>query len=130
MAEVLECFKNEEGEFKPSLSDDTRGLLQLYEASFLLREGENTLELAREFATKILQEKLVNDEIDDINLLTRIRYSLEIPIHWRIERANTSVWIDAYKRRPDMNPTVLELATLDSNVVQAQYQEELKQDLR
>ncbi|KAG6408857.1 hypothetical protein SASPL_131882 [Salvia splendens] len=30
--EVLECFKNEKGEFKANLVDDTRGLLQLYEA--------------------------------------------------------------------------------------------------
>nr|AAM89254.1 3-carene synthase [Salvia stenophylla] len=128
--DVLECFKNTKGEFEPSLSDDTRGLLQLYEASFLLTEGENTLELARDFTTKILEEKLRNDEIDDINLVTWIRHSLEIPIHWRIDRVNTSVWIDVYKRRPDMNPIVLELAVLDSNIVQAQYQEELKLDLQ
>ncbi|XP_057787954.1 sabinene synthase 1, chloroplastic-like [Salvia miltiorrhiza] len=128
--EVFECFKNEEGEFKASLRDDTRGLLQLYEASFMLTEGENTLDIAREFATKILQEKLVNDEIDDNNLITWIRHSLEIPIHWSVERVNTSVWIDAYKRRDDMNPIVLELAILDSNIVQQLYQEELKQDLQ
>ncbi|XP_057787955.1 cineole synthase 1, chloroplastic-like [Salvia miltiorrhiza] len=128
--EVFECFKNEEGEFKASLRDDTRGLLQLYEASFLSTEGENTLDIAREFATKILQEKLVNDEIDDNNLLIWIRHSLEIPIHWSIERVNTSVWIDAYKGRADMNPIVLELAILDSNIAQALYQEELKQDLQ
>ncbi|XP_047958834.1 cineole synthase 1, chloroplastic-like [Salvia hispanica] len=126
--EVLECFKNEKGEFKPNLVDDTRGLLQLYEASFLLTEGESTLELAREFAAKYLQEKL-DDEIDD-NLSTWIKYSLDIPIHWRIQRANASVWIDAYKKRPDMNPIVLELAMLDLNVVQAQFQDELKQDFR
>nr|QJX58333.1 monoterpene synthase 14 [Salvia officinalis] len=128
--EVLGCFKNDEGDFEPSLVHDTRGLLQLYEASFLLTQGENTLELAREFASRILQEKLLNDEIDDINLSTWILNSLDIPIHWRIERVNTSVWIEAYKRRADMNPTVLDLAILDTNIVQAQYQEELKQNLQ
>ncbi|XP_057787951.1 (R)-limonene synthase-like isoform X2 [Salvia miltiorrhiza] len=128
--EVFECFKSEEGEFKASLRDDTRGLLQLYEASFLSMEGENTLDIAREFTIEILQEKLVNNEIDDSNLITWIRHSLEIPIYWSIVRVNTSVWIDAYKRRADMNPIVLELATLDSNIAQALYQEELKQDLQ
>ncbi|KAG6424991.1 hypothetical protein SASPL_115414 [Salvia splendens] len=98
--DVFDSFKNEEGEFKQSLIDDTRGMLQLYEASFLLTE------------------------------VSSIRYSLDIPIHWRIERLNTSVWIDSYKKNPDMNPTVLELAILDSNIVQAQYQEELKQVLQ
>lgn len=124
----MECFKDEKGEFKANLEDDTRGLLQLYEASFLLTEGENTLESAREFAAKYLQEKL-DGEIDD-SLSTWIRYSLDIPIHWRIQRANASMWIDAYKKRPDMNPIVLELAMLDLNVVQAQFQDELKQDFR
>lgn len=127
---MFDSFKNEEGEFKQSLVDETRGVLQLYEASFLLTEGESTLELARDFANKILQQKLVNDDIHDSYLVSSIRYSLDIPIHWRIERLNTSVWIDAYKKSPGMNPTVLELAILDSNIVQAQYQEELKQDLQ
>uniref|UniRef100_Q9FUW5 (+)-4R-limonene synthase n=1 Tax=Schizonepeta tenuifolia TaxID=2849020 RepID=Q9FUW5_9LAMI len=127
--EVFDCFKNEEGEFKASLSDDPRGLLQLYEASFLFKEGENTLEIAREFATKLLQEKVnSSDEIDD-NLLSSIRYSLEIPTYWSVIRPNVSVWIDAYRKRPDMNPVVLELAILDANIMQAQLQQELKEAL-
>ncbi|KAG6434616.1 hypothetical protein SASPL_106254 [Salvia splendens] len=46
--EVFDCFKNEEGsDFKENLAQDTKGILQLYEASFLLREGDDSLELAR-----------------------------------------------------------------------------------
>ncbi|KAH6794766.1 hypothetical protein C2S52_005243 [Perilla frutescens var. hirtella] len=132
--EVFDCFKNDNGEFKRSLSSDTKGLLQLYEASFLLTEGEMTLELAREFATKSLQEKLNEKTIDDdddadTNLISCVRHSLDIPIHWRIQRPNASWWIDAYKRRSHMNPLVLELAKLDLNIFQAQFQQELKQDL-
>nr|WAB06559.1 (-)-beta-pinene synthase [Mentha longifolia] len=127
--EVFDCFKNEEGEFKASLGDDTRGLLQLYEASFLLKEGENTLESAREFAAKFLQEEVKEGGVDD-NLLTRIAYSMDIPIHWRIKRPNSTVWIDSCRKRPHMNPLVLELAILDSNLLQARYQEELKQAFR
>nr|AGN90905.1 limonene synthase [Mentha canadensis]AGN90906.1 limonene synthase [Mentha canadensis]AGN90907.1 limonene synthase [Mentha canadensis]AGN90910.1 limonene synthase [Mentha suaveolens]AGN90912.1 limonene synthase [Mentha spicata] len=127
--EVFDSFKNEEGEFKESLSDDTRGLLQLYEASFLLTEGETTLESAREFATKFLEER-VNEGGGDGDLLTRIAYSLDIPLHWRIKRPNAPVWIEWYRKRPDMNPAVLELAILDLNIVQAQFQEELKESFR
>nr|AAG31435.1 limonene synthase [Perilla frutescens var. hirtella] len=132
--EVFDCFKNDNGEFKRSLSSDTKGLLQLYEASFLLTEGEMTLELAREFATIFLQEKLNDKTIDDdddadTNLISCVRHSLDIPIHWRIQRPNASWWIDAYKRRSHMNPLVLELAKLDLNIFQAQFQQELKQDL-
>ncbi|KAH6801468.1 hypothetical protein C2S52_001932 [Perilla frutescens var. hirtella] len=130
--EVFECFKNDKGEFKGSLSNDTKGLLQLYEASFLLTEGETTLELARQFATKFLQEKekLNIDDDDDTHLISCVRHSLDIPIHWRIQRPNASWWIHSYKRRTNMNPFVLELAKLDFNIFQAQYQQELKQDLR
>lgn len=129
--DVFDCFKNDEGtDFKPSLGDDTKGLLQLYEASFHLREGEDTLELARQFATRYLQKKVDesgdNHEIDD-NLLSSIRHSLELPLHWRIQRYEARWFLDAYARRPDINPVIFELAKLDFNIIQATQQEEIKQ---
>ncbi|KAH6800197.1 hypothetical protein C2S52_000661 [Perilla frutescens var. hirtella] len=126
--EVFDCFKNEEGsDFKASLGDDTKGLLQLYEASFLLREGEDTLELARQYATKFLQKKVDHELIDDdSNLLSWIRHSLEIPLHWRIQRLEARWFLDAYATRHDVNPIILELAKLDFNIIQATQQEELK----
>nr|C0KWV5.1 RecName: Full=Linalool synthase Tps-5073L4, chloroplastic; Short=PfTps-5073L; Flags: Precursor [Perilla frutescens]ACN42011.1 linalool synthase [Perilla frutescens var. hirtella] len=126
--EVFDCFKNEEGsDFKASLGDDTKGLVQLYEASFLLREGEDTLELARQYATKFLQKKVDHELIDDdSNLLSWIRHSLEIPLHWRIQRLEARWFLDAYATRHDVNPIILELAKLDFNIIQATQQEELK----
>nr|AAX16075.1 linalool synthase [Perilla frutescens var. hirtella] len=126
--EVFDCFKNEEGsDFKASLGDDTKGLLQLYEASFLLREGEDTLELARQYATKFLQKKVDHELIDDdSNLLSWIRHSLEIPLHWRIQRLEARWFLDAYATRHDVNPIILELAKLDFNIIRATQQEELK----
>nr|ABP01684.1 pinene synthase [Salvia rosmarinus] len=126
--EVFDCFKNEKGsDFKASLAQDTKGILQLYEAAFLLREGEDTLELARAFATKCLQKKLDEggDGIDE-NLLSWIRHSLDLPLHWRIQRLEARWFLDAYARRPDMNPLIFELAKLDFNIIQATYQQELK----
>nr|ADQ73631.1 beta-phellandrene synthase [Lavandula angustifolia] len=120
--EVFDCFKNEEGtDFKPSFGRDIKGLLQLYEASFLSRKGEETLQLAREFATKILQK-----EVDEREFATK----MEFPSHWTVQMPNARPFIDAYRRRPDMNPVVLELAILDTNIVQAQFQEELKETSR
>lgn len=66
----------------------------------------------------------------DGDLLTRIAYSLDIPLHWRVKRPNAPAWIEWYRKRPDMNPVVLELAILDLNIVQAQFQEELKESFR
>ncbi|KAL7098970.1 hypothetical protein ACP275_09G052700 [Erythranthe tilingii] len=116
--DVFNSFKNETSDsFKASLGDNinTEGLLQLYEASFLMRRGESTLEVAREFAANLLRKKL--DRVDDGDL----------PIHWRVQRPNARWFIEQfYARKPDMNPILLELAKLDFNIVQAKHQKELK----
>nr|QJX58312.1 monoterpene synthase 9 [Salvia pomifera] len=126
--EVFDCFKDDKcSGFKASFAQDTKAMLQLYEASFLLREGEDTLELARAFATKCLQKKLNEGGNEmDANLSLWIRHSLEIPLHWRTQNLEARWFIDAYARRPDMNPIIFELAKLDFNIVQATQQQELK----
>ncbi|KAK6145712.1 hypothetical protein DH2020_022532 [Rehmannia glutinosa] len=55
-----------------------------------------------------------------------VRQALELPLHWRIQRPNARWFMNAYERRPNMNPIVLELAKLDFNIVQATHQQELK----
>nr|AHI50308.2 limonene-myrcene synthase [Erythranthe lewisii]AHI50309.2 limonene-myrcene synthase [Erythranthe lewisii] len=129
---VFDGFKNEKGEFKESLGDDTKGLLQLYEASFLMTQGEKTLELAREYSTSLLHKKLderIDDNDDDV-LVLMIRRALELPVHWRIQRPNARWFIEEYsnERRSQImkNPILLELAKLDFNIVQATHQQELK----
>nr|WBU15652.1 geraniol synthase [Elsholtzia ciliata] len=127
--EIFDSFKNDNGsDFNESLVENTKGLLQLYEASFLVRKGEDTLELARIFATKFLQRKVEegNNEID-ANLLSSIQHSLEIPLHWRIQRLEARWFIDAYTTRLHTNPAILELAKLDFNIIQATHEEELKE---
>ncbi|KAL0422438.1 UNVERIFIED_CONTAM: 1,8-cineole synthase, chloroplastic [Sesamum latifolium] len=122
--EIFDCFRNEKGDLDPNLGHDTKGLLQLYEASFLSTPGEKTLDLAREFATNFLQEN-PNEKIDE-SLSILVGHALELPIHWRVQRPNTRWFIEAYERRPDANPLVLELAKLEFNIVQPTYQQELK----
>ncbi|CAI9770017.1 unnamed protein product [Fraxinus pennsylvanica] len=74
--ERFDCFKNDKGGFKPSLCNDTKGLLQLYEASFLSIEGESTLEMAREFTIKHLEDKSVDIHCDPL-----VQHALESPLH-------------------------------------------------
>ncbi|XP_047983709.1 (R)-limonene synthase-like isoform X2 [Salvia hispanica] len=126
--DVFDCFKNENGDFISSLGNDIRGLLQLYEASFLLTQGEETLELAHKFSTKYLQRLVddCDDDDDEDNILESVRNALDIPIHWRVQRPNSRWFIEAYGRRPESNPIVLELAKLDFNITQAMHQQELK----
>ncbi|KAG6408854.1 hypothetical protein SASPL_131879 [Salvia splendens] len=47
-----------------------------------------------------------------------------------VQMPNAKSFIDAYKKRQNMNPNVLELAILDINNVQAQFLQELKETSR
>ncbi|KAA8536400.1 hypothetical protein F0562_028878 [Nyssa sinensis] len=123
--EVFECFKDEyKGNFKASLCEDTKGMLYLYEASYMLINGENNLELAREFTTKHLKDNL--EQNMDQNLAILIQHALELPLHWRMLRLEARWFIDVYERKPDMNPVLLEFAILDFNIVQITHQSDLK----
>ena len=126
IAEVFNNFKDERRNFKECLCEDAKGMLSLYEASFLLIEGENILEKVRDFATKHLEEYL-KQNIDKNLYAIVMTQSLELPLHWRIMRFETRWFIDVYRSREDMNPILLEFAELDFNMVQAVHQEDLKQ---
>jgi (-)-alpha-terpineol synthase len=128
IAEIFNSFKNEIGKFKESLRNDTKGMLCLYEASFLSIEGESILEEARDFATKQLKEYIKPNKAQNLSVM--VSHALELPLHWRMLRLEARWFIDVYRSRKDMNPTLLELAELDFNMVQAAYQEDLKQESR
>ncbi|KAF3963667.1 hypothetical protein CMV_011970 [Castanea mollissima] len=122
---VFIIFKYKRGKFKACLCEETKGILSLYEASFLLTESENMLEELRNFATEHLQEYVKQNK--DKTLSAMVTYALEIPLHWRIIKFATRWFIDIYRSREDMNPILLKLAEMDFNMVQAIHQEELKQ---
>nr|XP_043613103.1 (-)-beta-pinene synthase, chloroplastic-like [Erigeron canadensis] len=115
-----------DGNFKGHLSEDITGMLNLYEASYLSVEDETILDDAREFTIKYLEKSLEN-RLGDQHMLSLISHALEFPLHWRVPRVEAKWYIDSYEaRRSGMNPTVLELAKLDFNMVQAVHQEDLK----
>nr|BAS30549.1 isoprene synthase [Casuarina equisetifolia] len=123
--EIFNSFRNEQGNFKASLCDDIKGILCLYEASFLLVEGETILEETRDFTTKQLKEYI--KQSTDENLTDLVSHALEVPLHWRMLRLETRRFIDVYRSREDANPILLELATLDFNLVQTSHQEDVKE---
>ncbi|CAL5435405.1 unnamed protein product [Camellia sinensis] len=123
--EVFNSFRDKFGNFKKSLCEDTKGLLSLYEASYLLMEDESILEEARDFTAKHLKEWLKKESIDP-NLGMLVSHALELPLHWAMPRMEARWFIDAYERRLDMNAKFLEFAKLDFNILQAIHQEDLK----
>ncbi|KAL3504240.1 hypothetical protein ACH5RR_034081 [Cinchona calisaya] len=120
--EIFDIFKDEKGVFKSSLCDDAKGMLSLYEASYL-NKNESNLELAREFTSKYLK----NDEKQmDQQIVALVQHALELPLHWRVVPLEARWFIDEYEKRSDMNPFLLQLAKLNFNIVQATYQNDLK----
>nr|QZL13763.1 terpene synthase 1 [Colquhounia coccinea var. mollis] len=126
--EVFSSFMDDLGNFKASLSDDVKGLLSLYEASFLSMEGEPILESAKDFSTRGLAKKLEQFTTDQ-SLAKQIRHALELPLHWRVPKLQAKWFIHVYESRPDANRTLLEFAKLYFNISQASYQDDMKRIL-
>nr|AIS39008.1 terpene synthase 7 [Salvia miltiorrhiza] len=122
--EVFCSFMDDVGNFKASLCEDVRGVVSLYEASYLSMEGESILDLAKDFSLNHLTRRM--DKITEPRLAEQVRHALEVPLHWRVQRLEARWYIKAYESRSSANLILVELAKLDFNMVQATYQQELK----
>nr|GMD24429.1 terpene synthase 10-like [Ipomoea batatas] len=114
--------------FNANLCDDTKGLLNLYEASFLSKEGDTTLELARDFSAKHLKQVNRDQNVNDPTLLPLVQRALDLPLHWRVPRMDSRFFIDSYDlgKTTSKNSLLLEFAKLDFNISQAVYLEDLR----
>ncbi|KAL1325060.1 hypothetical protein HN51_035151 [Arachis hypogaea] len=123
--DVFEKFKDKKNNFKKGLTKDVKGMLSLYEASFLGYEGEIILDEAKSFTTFHLKNSIINDENNV--LLEQVKHALELPLHHRIQRLEARWYIEAYEKRRDSNRILLEAAKLDFNVVQSTLQKDLQE---
>ncbi|KAK8583762.1 hypothetical protein V6N13_109159 [Hibiscus sabdariffa] len=123
--EAFSSFQDEMGNFSASLCEDCKGLLSLYEASYLSVEDEGVLDTARGFAAEQLRRHLEQDVLDE-HLRKLVEHALELPLHWRVSRLEARWFIDLYEKREERNPMLLELAKLDFNIVQAVHQDDLR----
>ncbi|RYR50493.1 hypothetical protein Ahy_A07g037109 [Arachis hypogaea] len=124
-ANVFDFYLKETNNFnehQSSISID--GILSLYEASFHLVEEETILDDAKKYSSKILKEYVKRNDGSYISLL--INHSLEYPLHWRVTRWEAHWFINTYEKSHNLNPTFLQFAKLDFNIVQSIHQEELK----
>ncbi|XP_043719667.1 (3S,6E)-nerolidol synthase 1-like [Telopea speciosissima] len=131
---VFESFKDKKGEFKQELSEDIRGLMSLYEASHLGMEGEDTLLLdeANYFSHKHLTAAKMELEA---GLLARVvDDTLKHPFHKNLARFKARhYYYDLVSSTHHPHGTygwvslVQELASMDFNMLQSLYHQELLQ---
>ncbi|GAV79948.1 Terpene_synth domain-containing protein/Terpene_synth_C domain-containing protein [Cephalotus follicularis] len=125
--DIFEKFKDGDGRFMESIGKDVAGLLSLYEASQLGRQGEIVLEQAKNFSAQNLKSFLRKVESSGSDIAEQVQQSLELPLHWRMPRAEARSFIHVYQKDDTKSLILLELAKLDYNIVQAAYQRELKE---
>ncbi|XP_042450148.1 terpene synthase 10-like [Zingiber officinale] len=126
--DLFETFRDEIGNFEVRCENQIRGLLSLYEASYIEKEGETVLKEAMDFATEQLKEFMEEVSVPESGgLRDQVAHALQIPLNWRLERVQHRWFIEAFRGDDTINPLLLEFAKLDFNMVQDAYKSELRE---
>jgi hypothetical protein len=123
LADVFKKFKDEDGAVNVGISNDPRGLLSLYNVSYLLTHGETRLEESILFAKQHL-ESMESDLKPP--LAAQVRRSLHLPLPRTLKRVEALHYMSEYQDEPMHNSSILELAKLDFNLLQRLHWKELK----
>nr|QOC69158.1 bornyl diphosphate synthase [Wurfbainia longiligularis] len=125
--DFFDTFRDEKGNFEVRCEDQIRGLLSLYEASHLEKEGEILLKEAMDFATEKLKG-FMEEGSGSLGLREQVAHALQLPLNRRMERVHHRWFIEACNGADDaINPLLLEFAKLDFNLVQDLYKSELRE---
>ncbi|KAJ6349201.1 hypothetical protein OIU77_006730 [Salix suchowensis] len=119
---VFEKFKDTNAEFKKTMINDVKGILSLYEASFLSVHGEQILDEAHVF-TKANLESLAMQSSPRLG--DHIRNALFRPFHNGVPRIEARKYISFYEEDESRNDTLLKFAKIDFNRVQLLHKQEL-----
>lgn len=114
--------KIEDGTFD---NGDIKGLISLYEASYLATKSDTKLhKVVRAYANQQLRKFVDSHDhnINNIDVLEMAVEALEMPYHWRMKRLETKRYIDGYNK----HDILIEFAKIDFNIVQAVHQDDLK----
>lgn len=125
----FDVFKSENGIFRKTLP--IKGVLSLYEASYLSMDSEFKLKEVRSFANELLTQFIAENSTtilgtNETYMLDMVKRALVKPYHWSTRRIEARWYIDVYRKKHDMDPLLLKFAALDFNILQVNHQEELK----
>ncbi|KAI8531181.1 hypothetical protein RHMOL_Rhmol11G0117200 [Rhododendron molle] len=123
--DVFNKFKDNEGKFKESLIGDVRGLLSLYQATFLSVRQEDILDEAMKFTTTHLNSALPN--LSNNPIAAQVVHALYQPIHKGLTRLESRLFISIYQKDDSHNKVLLDFVKLDFNLLQKLHQKELRE---
>ncbi|GMH22796.1 hypothetical protein Nepgr_024639 [Nepenthes gracilis] len=129
--DIFKKFQDDKRHFKESLIHDIRGILALYEASFLGMHGELILDEAQAFAITHLKSSIAMGTCPP-ELLEQVIHALDVPFHWNFARLEARHYILVYKQNMSNahEEALLKFAALDFNIVQALHHNEISQITR
>nr|ACC94157.1 alpha-farnesene synthase [Pyrus pyrifolia] len=125
--DIFGRFMDEKGTLENRHFAHLKGMLELFEASNLGFEGEDILDEAKASLTLALRDS-GHICYPDSNLSRDVIHSLELPSHRRVQWFDVKWQINAYEKDIcRVNATLLELAKLNFNMVQAHLQKDLRE---
>ncbi|KAL7122289.1 hypothetical protein ACP275_01G036100 [Erythranthe tilingii] len=115
--------ENNNGEYKKALSTDIEGLLSLYEASYLRRQGDEVLDEAFSFSKTHLESVAPN--LPESPLKKQVLHALDQSLLRGTPRVETRRFISLYQELESKNESLLRLSKLDFNLLQMLHKKEI-----
>ncbi|XP_057772198.1 germacrene A synthase-like [Salvia miltiorrhiza] len=122
--EIFSKWMDVKGKFQEGIKSDPKGMLSLYEASYLRTSGETILDDALAFTTATL--KSMTPSLGS-PLKQQVVHALVQPLHLGFPRVEAHSFISIYEEEEHKNETLIEFAKLDYNILQMLHKEELRQ---
>ncbi|KAG8633411.1 hypothetical protein MANES_18G101800v8 [Manihot esculenta] len=120
--DVFNKFKDKDGGFKKTITSDVKGLLSLYEATFLSIHGEDILDEALAFTRQQLE--ILIPQLSP-RVANHVRKALRQPNHHDIDRRQAREYICFYEGEESRDESLLKFAKLDFIRLQLLYKQEL-----
>nr|AUJ87599.1 B-caryophyllene synthase [Chrysanthemum x morifolium] len=126
--EILKDYKDKDGAFKDSLTNDVQGMLDLYEATYMRVPGEVILDDALVFTRARLSYIAKDPEMaNNIYSTNYIVEALKQPIRKRLPRLEALRYIPFYQQQLSHNKSLLKLAKFGFDQLQLLHKKEISE---